>query len=512
MTRRNLSTNPFPADATLWSWQTGTGEAGATTVETGTGPDGQAGFLRRTVTTAKTGGNSGMYRNEPINGAGGGVDDYTSTLWVRSSVAISLGMNLTAKLGAATVTGQGGTLVPLSANVWTKLSTTVLNIASSYDTVQSWVIMGGSTILPVGATLDVARNLLEAVTAPYSTYYDGNTPTTTDPAYSPPASTVYAWDGAPGSSTSTLTKTVPLQNYQIQLPDGTAVGAGCPVGFTEVTNLRGSGELRDADLDVPDGDGALPGLSLVGAKTVGITFSMTAPAGGLEAALGTLVRNWQNVPDPGAAPLRAGQYLAAIAAGQNPTSALQFQLPGRPVPLLAIGRPGKLDLPVGIDYQYGQVDVPAEWKILDGLVYDATVNTATANLPMKSSAATFPLTFPISWGQSSNNTLQAVNAGNYTAKPVFVITGPATTPRIVNVATGQYLRLNLTLVAGDVVVINTQSKSVKLNGANRNNALDYGSTFHTVPPGGAAFSFASQGVGTEAGQLTAYTLNTYSTV
>ncbi len=303
-----------------------------------------------------------------------------------------------------------------------------------------------------------------------------------------------------------------LQDFQIQLPDGTVVGAGCPVGFTEVTNLRGSGALRDADLDVPDGDGALPGLSLVGAKTVGITFSMTAPAGGLEAALAVLTRNWQNVSDPGTVALKAGQYLTAVAMGQTPTSCLQFKLPGRPVPLLAIGRPGKLDLPVGLDYQYQQVEVPAEWKVLDGLIYDATVNTATANLPQTTNTATFPLPFPIVWGQSSNNTLQALNGGNYRAKPVFVITGPATTPRIVNTSTGQYLRLNLTLVAGDVVVIDTQARTVTLNGSNRNNAVDTGSTFHSVPSGGTSFSFSSQGTTSEAGQLTVYTLNTYSTV
>lgn len=409
-----------------------------------------------------------------------------------------------------TGTEQYGAFISAPAGQWTRISGTVTAPAGVASV---RLLMDTETAAAFGDTYLFDGMLVEPG-AVLGAYFDGDTPDTTDNAYSPAASIVYSWDGPQGASASTMTETAPLQNYQLQLPDGTITGAGQPVGFTGITNLRGSGEYRDADEDVPDGDGSIPGFSYVSGKTVGITFTMVDPAGGMEAGLASLTRNWQNLTDPGAAALRAGDYLLAITQGTTPTSALQVQLPGRAVPLLAIGRPGKLDVPVDTNYQYGYIEVPAEWSVPDGLTYDATVNGVTANLPQATSVASFPLAFPINWGTSSGGQLTAVNAGNYPAKPVFVITGPVTNPKITDTTTGLFFKLNLTLQRGDTVTVNMQSRVVRLNGANRNNAVDPSSTFLSVPPGGSSLSFSSSDSTNPApgGQLTVLTLNTYSTV
>ena len=303
---------------------------------------------------------------------------------------------------------------------------------------------------------------------------------------------------------------MPLQNYQIQLPDGTVLGAGTAVGYLEATGLRGAGNLRSADEDRAGVDGMAPGMSLLTSRTVGVKWLIAAPSIGAEAALQLLTNNWQNTVDPSTIILTARDYLLQQASGgTKPVSMLQFQLPGRSVPLLAFGKPGKMAPPVNSSYQFNWLEVDSDWTVLDGKIYDATVNTVTVGLPSSLGGAAFPWSFPINFGPSTGGTLQVANGGKYPAKPVFKFTGPVTNPKVSNTS-GQYIRVNLTLGAGDVVLVDTDSRVVRLNGVNRNNALDVGSSFFTIPPGGTSLSFSSTDGGTVAGTVTAYTLNTYS--
>lgn len=302
-----------------------------------------------------------------------------------------------------------------------------------------------------------------------------------------------------------------LTNYQVQLPDGTVVGAGTSVGLLEAVGLRGAANTRSADTDRGGVDGMAPGMSLLTGRTVAVKWLLVNP-GGVESALQLLNQNWQNTNDPANLVMTARDYLLQLAAGgSRPVSALQFQLPGRSFPLLVLGKPGKLDPPVNSQYQFGWLEVSSEWVVPDGKLYDATVNSVTGVLPSSvGTGAKFPWTFPVNFGPSTGGTLQVANNGLYPAKPVYKITGPVTNPRITNPATGQFIRVNLTLGAGDVVLVDSDSHIVRLNGANRNLALDVGSSFFTIPPGGASLSFSSTDGGSVSGSVTAYTLNTYS--
>jgi hypothetical protein len=80
-----------------------------------------------------------------------------------------------------------------------------------------------------------------------------------------------------------------------------------------------------------------------------------------------------------------------------------------------------------------------------------------------------------------------------------------------NASTGQAVQINLSLVAGDVLIVDTASRAVRLNGANRNTALDISSSFFNVQPGGTSIRFSSSDA-TSAGVLTVFTLDTYSTI
>lgn len=352
-----------------------------------------------------------------------------------------------------------------------------------------------------------------AVSAANSTYFDGASSSYSPAGYSPPATWSFSWSSGADASTSIAQLSVPLQDYQVQLPDNTILGgSGTPFGYLEVTGLRGSASTRSADVDRAGVDGQAPGMSLLTGRTVGIKWLIAAPSIGTEAALQYLINNWQNTNDPTTVVMTARDYLLQLAGGgSKPVSMLEFQLPGRSVPVLAFGKPGKLSAPVNSGYQFGWLEVDADWVVPDGKIYDATVNTASATLPTASgSGAAFPWPFPVNFGPSTGGTLQVSNGGKYPSKPVFKITGPVMNPKITNPATGQFIRINLTLMAGDVLVVDADSRVVRLNGVNRNSALDPGSSFFTIPPGGTSLSFSSTDGGSVAGAVTVYTLNTYS--
>lgn len=309
-----------------------------------------------------------------------------------------------------------------------------------------------------------------------------------------------------------MTNSFWLVDYQIGLPDGSVVGANTSVGFLEATGLRSAASTRNTDTDRGGLDGSAPGMSYLTGRRVGVKWLIAAPPGGAEAALQKLTRNWQNVSDPSSVIMTAGAYLTQIAeGGTRPVMALLFKLPDRPDQILALGRPAELSAPVDSKYQFGWLEIQSSWDVPDGFLYDVTVNSATTTLPSSSTGgATFQWAFPLNFGPSTGGTLQAVNNGKYPARPVFKFTGPVKNPKVLNSVTGQYVRVNLSLYTGDVLTVDTASRAVRLNGANRNNALDLGSSLFNIPPGGASLRFASTDSGFVSGAATVYTLNTYT--
>lgn len=305
-----------------------------------------------------------------------------------------------------------------------------------------------------------------------------------------------------------------LQDYQIQLPDGSVVGLGVNgIAWTAMTGIRSLPALRSQDADRSQGDGALPGFSRLGERTVAINFQLTASTNGFEAAATQLSSNWQNIIDPSTVAMTSGSYLYQNAInGYLPVSALQVKLPGRPAPILLLGKPTKFDLPVDLNYQYQKADIPAEWTVPDGTIYDAGIITATCNLPSSAVGARAPFTFPLSFGGSSGGLVTVTNAGNYPAQPVLLIQGPMTRPMILNQATGQFMRLNITLGPTDVLTVDMQGKLVRLNGVNRNNAIDSGSVFYALPHGQSSLALSSSDSTTVTGTLTVSFLNTYSVI
>jgi hypothetical protein len=117
-------------------------------------------------------------------------------------------------------------------------------------------------------------------------------------------------------------------------------------------------------------------------------------------------------------------------------------------------------------------------------------SSVTMTLPV-SGGVTFPLTFPITFGASSGGSATATNAGNAAVFPTITIAGPVVNPVVSNDATGESLRLNITLLAGDVLTINTCRRTILLGQTNKMSSKIAGSVFWSLPPGDNPLRFAA---------------------
>lgn len=198
LVRTNLAIKPIASSTgTTWIYQTGTTETvTATAVLTaGDGPQGRTGYIRRTITTAKTTGTSGpVYRDVAgVSPAGVAGDVWSGGMWVRTSVAVTITPSAAVRAGSTTITTKTGTPVAVPANTWTWLSVDGLVATGTYDAVQVWPQMLSSVVLPVGATIDCTNVLIVKDTTAGS-YFDGSFAV---------AGLEYAWTGTANASTST---------------------------------------------------------------------------------------------------------------------------------------------------------------------------------------------------------------------------------------------------------------------------------------------------------------------
>lgn len=149
-----LTAIPTAATGVRWSWQGGTSEVSTASLQTGAdGPEGRSSArVRRTVTTAKTGGTSGnYYRSNAGEVVGAAGDVRTFVLWVRFSHQVRVQLSVQFRLGAALVSSPATTNVTVQANTWTRLEVTG-TAGGAYDGVQLWAVRptDSTGVLPVG--------------------------------------------------------------------------------------------------------------------------------------------------------------------------------------------------------------------------------------------------------------------------------------------------------------------------------------------------------------------------
>jgi hypothetical protein len=85
------------------------------------------------------------------------------------------------------------------------------------------------------------------------------------------------------------------------------------------------------------------------------------------------------------------------------------------------------------------------------------------------------------------------NDGWTTTYPEITIQGPAINPKVTNVTAGAFLLIDATIGTNDQLVLNTDYRTVTLNGVNRRALLNNSSTWFAAPPGTSYYTFLATG-------------------
>ncbi|HEV7679988.1 MAG TPA: hypothetical protein VGQ42_15605 [Candidatus Dormibacteraeota bacterium] len=183
--------------------------------------------------------------------------------------------------------------------------------------------------------------------------------------------------------------------------------------------------------------------------------------------------------------------LRAATVPQTSEMPLIFQLAGMSGNRRIYCRPRRRMPPTDLASRFRMAAAPLEFRATDPRIYDDTLQSFTIALAVATGGFSFPFTFPFTFGTGGTSGVQVVtNTGNFATRPVITITGPVDNPTIESVTAGKHLTFAITLANTDTLTIDTDARSVLLNGtASRRNTMTSDSTWFELPPGASTLSY-----------------------
>jgi hypothetical protein len=163
---------------------------------------------------------------------------------------------------------------------------------------------------------------------------------------------------------------------------------------------------------------------------------------------------------------------------------LVFQVPG-----IAEGRKVRIDArprglagPLDLTWFYEIPTVNLRFFSTKPWVYDISETTVTSPiLAGSSSGLTWPLTWPLVWGTVTASSFTATNDGTSRAEFIATIPGPVTNPVIQHLDRGVELAFAIDLEAGQYLEVDTESRTVLLNGTANRYYVKSGTWFNLAP-------------------------------
>jgi Phage tail protein len=123
-------------------------------------------------------------------------------------------------------------------------------------------------------------------------------------------------------------------------------------------------------------------------------------------------------------------------------------------------------------------------------LYRGIQNSHTVGLATATGGLSFPLPWPLVFGTVVGGTM-IHNYGNLEAPVVIQVPGPAINPAISNDAYNASIVVNITLVTGDLLVIDTDARTVTLGGQSRDSQLSPWSNWWNLLPGDNLIRYTS---------------------
>jgi len=133
----------------------------------------------------------------------------------------------------------------------------------------------------------------------------------------------------------------------------------------------------------------------------------------------------------------------------------------------------------------GKISGVVELEALDPRVYALNEVQSQVGLPIAQGGRRYPRVYPLLFGATNaNGNLVITNDGNIPSPPILRIHGPVTNPYVLNSRVDRELRFMGTIAQGDYLEIDTDTKSIRLNGSeSRRTMLDPVSRWWTLVPG-----------------------------
>lgn len=137
------------------------------------------------------------------------------------------------------------------------------------------------------------------------------------------------------------------------------------------------------------------------------------------------------------------------------------------------------------DVHMGYAAGGLELVAADPRMYENNTQYESTQLPITTGGRTYVRIYPMLYGSSTiYGSVVVTNAGNIDSPPKIRIYGPVDVPRVLHVESGKEVRLNMSLLATDVVELDMRLHTVVLNGiATRRQSVDPSSKWWTLEPG-----------------------------
>jgi hypothetical protein len=251
----------------------------------------------------------------------------------------------------------------------------------------------------------------------------------------------------------------------------------------------GNVDVRSGAVDRPMADGVIDGPAPFAGRTITVTGTLVSPS---RAALQT-----------------AFDTLAGVLASDVRSGVFQVYERVRGVTRQATVRLGG---PVLINRLS---DVAAAFSLPlfapDPSRYGATQHSVTWQVYKTSGGRTYDLTFPRSYGPAGNTgQVTVTNLGNRTAWPVFSIVNQYITNPTFRLVGGPSITVLGTLTSADTLVIDSGSRTIKVNDYSRRAQLSSDSQWWGLPPGSSSVLFTCANPGIPPQRATISWRDTYS--
>lgn len=261
-------------------------------------------------------------------------------------------------------------------------------------------------------------------------------------------------------------------DYQAEYA-GLLMGPGTSYELDDFGGLDDLPEFRTSDTARPSDHGLFAGTDFAAGRTVDLTVKVeAASAAAFRSALDSLM---------------------GVTDVQPAELPLTFRLPGMAANRRINVRPRRR-VAMPVNGLYGKITkVAVQFFATDPRVYADDETVLTVGAATAGGGRTYNRTYPLTYAAGgSGGSVAAVNAGTFPTRPVLKITGPATNPRIENVEANAFLTFNLTLAAGEFLVVDLAARTVLLGGtASRYSTLAVGSSWWELQPGTNTIRFST---------------------